>query len=121
MGSTIMRPPYERYERAARWTAHIGGGVAFVAAFGSLYLMCGAVAVGFDPRQALLIDVSAFVFGLGFLALGRIWRNAIVRLNTCTSVTCNFARKVPAAETQMARVPKRPGHLVADVGLAVPV
>ena len=119
MGSKTTRPLLVRLDHAAQWAAHIGGGIAFVAAFAALYVMCGAVAAGFDPRQALLIDVFAFVSGLSLLAAARLWQVATTRRNTRASKSCNFACKLHAPEIQMARMPEHPGHQGADIGLPV--
>ena len=120
MGSRTTGLLVRRLDAAAKWAAHIGGGMAFLSAFAALYVMCGAIAAGFDVRQALLMDVAAFVCGLGLLASARLWRGARARFHTRAPVSCNFARKVSAPDKQMARTPEHPGHLGADVSLPVP-
>ena len=116
--------------KADEWATHLGGMLAFAAGFASIYILCGAVASGFDALQALLIDLGIFSIGLvvwGGTKLRRLVLQQLV-LSYHSSVGATFARKdiasmadhMSGAETQMARPLTRPGHPLTDVGMPVP-
>ncbi len=116
--------------KADEWATHLGGMLAFAAGFASIYILCGAVASGFDALQALLIDLGILCVGLivwGGTKLRRLIVQQLV-LSHHRSVGANFARKDTApmtghmsgAETQMARPLMRPGHPLDNAGLPVP-
>lgn len=44
--------------------AHLGGLMAFTAAFAGLYVLCASIALGFNIMQALMIDLAVFAGGL---------------------------------------------------------
>lgn len=117
--------------RADEWATHLGGMLAFAAGFASIYILCGAVASGFDALQALLIDLA--VLGVGLVVWGgtklRRAVNQWLVLSQHSAVGARFARKDIAAvaeqsaggQTKMARPPKRPGHSLGDLGFPIPV
>lgn len=117
--------------KADEWATHLGGMLAFAAGFASIYILCGAVASGFDALQALQIDLAILAVGLtvwGGTKLRRVFIQQLA-LSQHSSVGATFARKdfalmtdnASGAETQMARPLKRPGHPLVDVGMPVPV
>lgn len=116
--------------KADDWATHLGGMLAFAAGFASIYILCGAVASGFDALQALLIDLG--ILGVGLVVWGgtKLRRLVVQRvvLSHHASVGARFARKdfaamsghMSGAETRMARPLTRPGHPLNDVGMPVP-
>lgn len=116
--------------KADEWATHLGGMLAFAAGFASIYILCGAVASGFDALQALLIDLGILSVGLIVWGGTKLRRLIVERLMLShhTSVGATFARKdsaptmahMPGTETRMARPLTRPGHPLNDVGMPVP-
>lgn len=116
--------------KADEWATHLGGMLAFAAGFASIYILCGAVASGFDALQALLIDLGILCVGLVVWGGTKLRRLVIqqLMLSHHMSVGASFARKdlvptgahMPGAQTQMARPLTRPGHPLTDGVMPVP-
>jgi len=125
-----VKPRQKSAHPAADWLAHIGGGFAFLSAFASIYILCGAIAFGLDARQALLIDLGAFTGGIGTWTVAHVWRAAICRQASgiLRHAACDFRLKEDVAisrvcvpdQTRTARASKRPGRPVTSSGVPVP-
>ena len=116
--------------KADDWATHLGGMLAFSDGFALIYILCGAVASGFDALPALLTDLGMLGVGLvvwGGTKLRRLVVHQVV-LSHHASVGARFARKdiapmtghLSGAAPQMARPLTRPGHPLNDVGMPVP-
>lgn len=121
------------------WILHLGGVMAFVAGFASLYVLSATVAFGFDVMQALYVDMAVFGVGvglLGFVHLRRAvhrWREiaafrakaALFAVPHKSVVPCKSVVVVEAAacETNKARSKKARAHRrpsLDDVGGLLP-